>query len=210
MGVHTNCTPPTHGLQRPEKVFSDAHTVPQPKYLALRRVGGTLAAEVKAAGTKGRRTTYQVTMSFTLTQKGEPPQLRLWPGVVAVVLQWLVWFVVPIVAPEAVIYAMLGGLVGAVAVLVWWAFFSRVPHFERWGAVVLMIVAVAATPWILDQSIVGGMMGMMFGIYVIPGLSLALVVWAVVSRSLAIGARRLALVGAILVACGFWALVRTQ
>ena len=27
--------------------------------------------------------------------------LRLWPGVVAVVLQWLVWFVVPIVVPEA-------------------------------------------------------------------------------------------------------------
>ena len=28
--------------------------------------------------------------------------LRLWPGVVAVALQWLVWFVVPVFAPEAV------------------------------------------------------------------------------------------------------------
>jgi outer membrane protein assembly factor BamB len=73
-----------------------------------------------------------------------------------------------------------------------------------------MIVAIAATPRILHQSIVGGMMGMMFRFYVIPGLSLALVVWAVVSRFLAIGARRVALVAAILVACGVWAFVRTE
>jgi outer membrane protein assembly factor BamB len=54
------------------------------------------------------------------------------------------------------------------------------------------------------------MMGMMFRFYVIPGLSLALVVWAVASRSLAIGARRVTLVAAILVACGAWALARTD
>src|SRR5947209_12129622 len=99
---------------------------------------------------------------MTITPKGERQPLRLWPGVVAVILQWLIRFGVPIVAPEAMIFGMIGGLVGALAVLVWWAFFSRVPHFERWGAVVLMIVAVAATPRILHLSIVGGMMGMMF------------------------------------------------
>lgn len=150
---------------------------------------------------------------MTLTQKGErngEQQLRLWPGVVAVTLQWLLWFVVPILAPEAMIFAMIGGLVCALAVLVWWVFFSRVSHFERWGAIVLMIVAVAATPRILHPSIVGGMMGMMFWFSVVPGLCLALVVWAVVSRFLGIGARRVALVAAILVACGFWAFVRTE
>src|SRR5260370_5830099 len=146
---------------------------------------------------------------MTLTQKGERP-LRVWPGVAAVMLQWLVRFGTPIVAPDAMIVAGIGELVGAVAVLVWWAFFSRVPHFERWGAVVLMIVAVAATPWILDPSIVGGMMGMMFKIYVIPGLSLALVVLAAVSRSLPDVLRRATLAAALLVACGVWALVRTE
>jgi outer membrane protein assembly factor BamB len=148
-----------------------------------------------------------------LTPEGErncEQQLRLWPGVVAVTLQWLIRFGTPVVAPEATAFAFIGGLVGALAVLVWWAFLSRVPQFERWGAVVLIIVAVAATPRILHQSIVGGMMGMMFGIYVIPGLSLALVVWAVISRALAVGARRVALVAAILVACGVWAFVRTE
>src|SRR6266851_1141000 len=146
---------------------------------------------------------------MTLTQKGERP-LRLWPGVVAVMLQWLVRFGTPIVAPDAMIVAGIGELVGAVAVLVWWAFFSRVPHFERWGAIVLMIVAVAATPLILHQSIVGGMMGMMFRFYVIPGLSLALVTWAMASRRLAGVAGRAALIAAILVACGVWALARTD
>ena len=145
-----------------------------------------------------------------LTQKGERQPLRLWPGVVAVVLQWIGWFGVPIIAPDAMIYGVIGGLVCGLAVLVWWAFFSRVPHFERWGAIVFMIAAAAATPWILDRSIVGGLMGRMFWLLVIPGLCLALVVWAVVSRRLSIGARRVALGAAILLACGFWALVRTD
>lgn len=147
---------------------------------------------------------------MTLTQKGEWQPLRLWPGVVAVTLQWLVLFGVPMISPDATVFAMIGALVGALAVLVWWAFFSRVPHIERWGALLVIIVAVAATPRILHPSIAGGMMGMMFGFSVIPGLCLALVVWAVVSRSLAIGARRVALVGAILAACAFWALLRTE
>ncbi|MBK5290593.1 MAG: PQQ-like beta-propeller repeat protein [Acidobacteriia bacterium] len=150
---------------------------------------------------------------MTLAQTGErnrEQQLRLWPGVVAVMLQWLVWFGAPIIVPEGTAFGVIGGVLGGLVVLVWWVFFSRVPQAERWGGVALMIVAIAATPRILHQSIVGGMMGMMFGIYVIPGLSLALVVWAVVSRSLATRSRRGALAAAILLACGVWALVRTD
>ena len=147
---------------------------------------------------------------MNLTQEGEWQPLRLWPGVVAVVLQWISWFAVPMVVPDTTFFGMIGGLVCALAVLVWWAFFSRVPHFERWTAIVLIIAAVAATPRILDPSIVGEMMGMMFRFYVIPGMCLALVVWAVISRRLADGPRRVALVAVILMACGFWALVRTE
>ena len=147
---------------------------------------------------------------MNLTQEGEWQPLRLWPGVVAVVLQWISWFAVPMLLPDTTFFGMLGGLVCALAVLVWWAFFSRVPHFERWTAIVLLIAAVAATPRILDPSIVGGMMGMMFRFYVIPGMCLALVVWAVISRRLANGPRRVALVAAILMACAFWALLRTE
>jgi outer membrane protein assembly factor BamB len=146
---------------------------------------------------------------MTVTQKGER-RFRLWPGVVALLLQWVVGIAVPIVLPDATLYAAIGGVLGALAVLLWWAFFSRVPHIERWGAVLLMIAAVAATPRILHPSIVGGMMGMMFWFSVLPGLGLALVVWAAVSRRLAVAPRRAALVGFILAACGVWALARTD
>jgi len=135
--------------------------------------------------------------------------LRLWPGVVIVVLQWLVRFGVPVVAPEALAVSVIGGLAGGLAVVVWWAFFSRAPRFERWGAIVLIIVALAATPRILHVSVATGMMGMMFFVYAVPVLSLALVAWAVVSRRIAARSRRAALVATILLACGMWALVRT-
>jgi len=70
--------------------------------------------------------------------------LRLWPGVVAVMLQWLVIFVVPIVAPAATIYAVIGGVVGGLAVVVWWLLFTRASWSERLGAILLMAVAVFA------------------------------------------------------------------
>lgn len=139
-----------------------------------------------------------------------PEQLRLWPGVVAVVLQWFVWLVLPLAVPETTGIGILGGLLGGLAVLVWWAFFSRWPRSERWAAVALMVIAVAVTPWILDKSIATGMRGMMFVLYVIPVLSLALVVWAVASRGLSDTPRRAMMVTAIVAACGFFALLRTD
>ena len=136
--------------------------------------------------------------------------LRLWPGVVAVGLQWLSRFVVPLVYPEWMLYGVLSGLVGGLVVLVWWAFFSRVPRVERWGAIVVMIAAMALTPRLLHPSVANGMMGLMFYLYVVPVLSLALVAWAVATRRLADGPRRATLVAAILLACGAWTLVRSD
>src|SRR5437016_14267199 len=77
----------------------------------------------------------------TISQK----PLRLWPGVVALVLQWLGWFVIPIVMPEALLYGMIGALFCALAIVLWWVFFSRAPWAERVGAIVLMVIAVIAT-----------------------------------------------------------------
>ena len=135
--------------------------------------------------------------------------LRLWPGVAAVVLQWLLWFVVPVVAPDATMYAMLGALACALVVVVWWLFFSRAPWAERVGAIVLMVVAVIATKRVVHQSIANAGMGMLLPIYAIPVLSLALVVAAVASRRMSSGPRRTVIVGAILLACGVFILIRT-
>lgn len=142
-----------------------------------------------------------------------PRALRLWPGVVAVTLQWLLRFGLPFVAPDAAFFAVIGGIVGGLAVLVWWMFFSRIPHLDRWGAVALIAAAGLAAPrTILHPSIATGMMGMMFPIYAAPVISLALVAWAVLAgRSLdTAGSRRLALAGFILAACAIFALLRTD
>jgi outer membrane protein assembly factor BamB len=135
----------------------------------------------------------------------DPPRaIRLWPGVAAVSLQWLLLIGVPVAVPEASVAGVLAGVVGGLVVFVWWLAFSRVPWWERIGAMVLIAAAVAATPRILHPSIATGMMGMMFPIYSIPVLSLALVGWAAFTH------RRAALVAAILAACGVFALLRTE
>ncbi len=147
-----------------------------------------------------------------IAQTGEPtPQkpLRLWPGVVIVILQLLIRFGLPVVAPDAMIVAIIGGVAGGLAIVVWWLFFSRAPWSERIGTLVLMIIALFGTKLIVHNSIAGGAMGMLIFILAIPILSLALVLWAVASRRLAAGPRRVAMVAAILLACGALTLVRT-
>jgi outer membrane protein assembly factor BamB len=65
----------------------------------------------------------------------------------------LVRFGTPAVAPgfEGFGVAVLGGLLGTLIIVVWWAFFSRAPGVERWGAPLLMVIAVAAT-WRLNHE----------------------------------------------------------
>jgi len=135
--------------------------------------------------------------------------LRLWPGVVAALLLSLAWFGVPIAVPEATVFSVLGRLLGATAIVVWWVFLSRAPRSERWGAVVLMIVALFATSHAVHESIATGGMGMMFFLYAIPVLSLAFVAWAVAGGRLANGPRRATMVATILLACGAWMLLRS-
>ncbi len=148
---------------------------------------------------------------MTPTQKGERnrKQLRLWPGVVAVVLQWLGFFVLPIVMPDAMLYGIMGTLVCAVAILVWWAFFSRAPQAERWGAIVLVVIASVATSRLIDRSIATGAMGFLYPILSIPVMSLALVGGAVAGRRLSTRPRRATLAAAIVIACGALASLRT-
>jgi hypothetical protein len=135
--------------------------------------------------------------------------LRLWPGVVFVALQLLSMHVIPKIAPEATMYGVIGGLVAGLAVVLWWVFFSRAAWFDRISALVLITGAVFASPYILHKSIATGAMGMLFYILVIQSLSIAFVVWAVATRGLAVGIRRVTMAATILLACGGWALVRT-
>jgi len=128
-----------------------------------------------------------------------------------VALQWLLWLGVPLVAPSLIAFGMVAGILGGgLAVLVWWLFFSRAPQLERWAVLPLILAAALATRPILHPSITGGMMGMMFGVFVIPTLSLALVAGVAISRNFSDGPRRVTIAAAILVGCVVWALMRTD
>src|SRR5258708_1938553 len=136
--------------------------------------------------------------------------LRLWPGVVILILQWLLRFVLPVVVPGALLYGLIGGIFGGgLAIVLWWVFFSRAPWSERLGAIVLMIVGMFATKSIVHVSLATGAQGILLYILAIPGLCLAFVAWAVVTRNLSDGLRRATMVATILLACGGWALVWT-
>ena len=135
--------------------------------------------------------------------------LRLWPGAAAAVLILLAMVAVPLVMPEFMIFGMLGGVVGGMVIVLWWVLFSRAPWSERIGAVVVMVVAVFATRPIVHPSIANAGMNRMMPIFSIPMMALGLVAWAAASRRLSTGLRRISMVGAILLACGLFTLVRT-
>jgi len=149
-----------------------------------------------------------MTTNKKTSELNQQKTLRLWPGIVIVILQWLIRFVIPSIVPEALVFGVFGGLLGGLAILVWWAFFSRAPKIERWGGIVLMIVTLFVTSLFLDVSIATGGQGMMFIIFAIPVLSLAFVAWAVTSQHLSIRVRHLTMVATIIIACGVWILLR--
>ncbi|HTL29139.1 MAG TPA: hypothetical protein VL282_07960, partial [Tepidisphaeraceae bacterium] len=135
--------------------------------------------------------------------------LRLWPGVVAVALQWLLLVGVPLVNRDMAILGLLGGIAFGLLVIVWWLFFSRAPWLERLGAIALMILGVAATRFFVDPSIAGAGMGRMHPMLSIPPLCLGLVAALVVTRNKSTSTRRAVVAGAILIAAGSFTLIRT-
>ena len=134
--------------------------------------------------------------------RGKPPAndvthetpFRLWPGVIAAGLLWLVRFGIPLFMPSFTLFGVIVGVVGGVVLVVWWGVSSRAPWPERLGAIVLMVVALGVTSRLLHESIATAGMGMMFFRYAIPILSLAFVVCTMASCHLSDGPRRAAMV----------------
>jgi len=142
--------------------------------------------------------------------------LRLWPGVALASFIVLVRYVLLPLAPDAEIssipfalIAVLGSVLGGLAIMAWWLFFSRAPWPERLGAVGLMLLALLAAWPLVHASIRGGMMGMMLPLNALPILSVALVVWAAATQRFPDGVRRASLVATILLAAAPWLLLRT-
>ena len=135
--------------------------------------------------------------------------LRLWPGAAIAILQCVVTFGIPVFLPDETLLGVAAGPACALAIVLWWVFFSRAPWSERLGAVGLMAAALFATSRIIDKSIATGAQGMLFYILAIPVLGFAFAAWAVATSRLSDVTRRATMVATIVLACGGWALART-
>ena len=134
--------------------------------------------------------------------------LRLWPGVAIAVTQVLVAVIAPFF-PGGSMIAMLGGVLGALLILLWWLFFSRAPWLDRIAAIVLVAIAVVLAKSVVHLSIAGAGQGFLVYVVGVQPLMLALVAWAVATRDARPSTRRLALIAAVILGSIPINLVRT-
>jgi len=129
-----------------------------------------------------------------------------------VAVQWITWLILPLLfhGNSITVVSIFGGMLGGLAVLVWWLFFSRVPLLFRWIGFLIMVLSVFALTRLSDPSIATAYQGMLIYAYVIPTLSLGVVAWATFTRKLPDVTRWLTLVAAIVVTSGFWTLFRSE
>ena len=160
-------------------------------------------------GARGKRMGGMTPTIETAAPASRKP-LRLWPGAAAAVLLVLARFVLPWVVPGSGGTAVIGGLIGALLIIVWWLFFSRAPWVERLAAILLIAVAAAVTTRLVHPSVANGMMGMMPVIFGLPLLTLGLVAWAAASRGFPPVQRRISMAVAIAIACVPMPLIRTN
>jgi outer membrane protein assembly factor BamB len=129
----------------------------------------------------------------------------------------LMRYVAPLILPDVEVaglslglIAIFGGMLSAVAIVLWWLLFSRARWFERVAVVALIVAVNVAMRPLVHESILGGMMGRMLHVYSIPILCLAIVVGALITRSLAGPARLAGMFGIILLACVPFLMIRTS
>ena len=117
----------------------------------------------------------QIANKISKDEINQKKTLRLKAGIILAILTVLIRFGIPSIIPGAAAVGVLGGLLGSLIIILWWAFFSGAHRAERWGAVVLIIGAMLATSQFVDPSITTGMRGMMFPAYALPVLAAAFV-----------------------------------
>ena len=138
------------------------------------------------------------------------PITRLRTGAIIVILTLFARFGIPPLIPEAASIGVLGGLLGGLIFLVWWAFFSGAPRRERWIGVIAMILLMIAFYPLIHDSIGTAMQGMMYPSFVVPTVILTFFVWALVSGRLGGAGKWTSMFAAIIIGCGMWTLLRSD
>ncbi|MCP3981062.1 MAG: PQQ-binding-like beta-propeller repeat protein [bacterium] len=136
--------------------------------------------------------------------------LRVWPGVALVLLQWSVWWGLPLVSSKMTfqMISAFGGMICGALVVLWWVFLSRARWVDRLVGAALLVGSLALTTRLVHDSVATAGMGFMYFVYAIPVSCLAFVLWAVLARGLALGVRRVTMVAAIVLACLPFVLIR--
>ena len=132
--------------------------------------------------------------------------LRVWPAVVIVLLQWIASYSGKYIAPGSTLqfFGMIGGpLLGTIFLLSWWGFASRAGRREKWIGLGAFLGSFALV-WPFAHST----MQMVLVTHALPGLCLAFVGWAVLSRTTPVATRTPRMFAVLLVASLGWALLR--
>jgi outer membrane protein assembly factor BamB len=150
----------------------------------------------------------KVEMTKRILPEAAPRPLRLWPGVMAVVLLFLSRFGVKAIIPgfEGFMWAIEGSFGCAVVIVLWWLFFSRAPWLDRIGDIVLIAAALGSS-WFFKHESMGP--AWMFA-YAAPFTLLSFVAAAWAASNLPNSRRRLIIAAAVLLSALGWTLVRTE
>lgn len=142
--------------------------------------------------------------------RSEEKGIRLWLGIVAIMILLFMKYLLPVINPELLLIAVMGGLAGSFIVLIWWIFFSRIPRFERWIGFAFLVITNVGSYFLLHNSVRTGFGGLMFLIYSLPFTSIALVIWAALYKYLNKKNRRILLALMICASCSIWFFVRSE
>jgi outer membrane protein assembly factor BamB len=146
----------------------------------------------------------------TSLRDNSPPQtstMRVWPAVVMLAVFWAFLY-----ANHTLDMSMFARFISRMAAfgvmllcfLGWWLSRSAISWRDRLLAIVVALVIGVGTRFFLDKSIDG--FGLFFGAF--PWVMTAWIVWLVVARSLTPAMQRAGFVVAMLLACGYFTLVR--
>lgn len=135
-----------------------------------------------------------------------PRSLRLWPGLIVVAILLGMIFIPGWFAPGSYVAFMsmfYAPFVGGTLLLVWWLFFSRAPWLDR---IIVPLVAIAVglvMTKIADKTMPFGLL-----LYGVPTICTVWVAWLAISGGMPWSTRRIGLLSALLVAWGYFGLVR--
>ncbi len=129
---------------------------------------------------------------------------RIWPGALAAGFLVFVRFLVPQFVQDSLGISLLGGLFFALVIIIWWAFFSRLPKTERWGGLLFIVLTIFLFRFLIHKSIAQAGLGFMFPVLALPLTCIVLPVWAFYAQNRDASVRRISLGLLILLSAAVW------